>query len=78
MIRKPVEIAAPQSTRVEVEKPWIVANLLQTDLELPQKVVTQLMGDGIILVQDLVQVSLNATMKLSDHGGSDLQPIDRK
>jgi len=61
-----------------MEKPWIGANLLQTNLKFSEKVIAQLLGDRIIFVQDLVQVGLNTTMKLNDHGDSDPQLIDRK
>ena len=65
MIGKPVKIAAPEPTGIEMEKPWIRARLLDTDLELRKEVLTQLFGNSVILCENLVQVRLDAPVKPS-------------
>jgi hypothetical protein len=68
MIRKSVEVASPQATRIEVEEPRAGACLSNANPELREEVVAQLFRDAVILLEDLVEVGLDTAVESSIHG----------
>ncbi len=48
-----------------MKKAGIGTDLFNANPELSEKIVTQLFRDGVILLQDLIQIDLNATVKSS-------------
>ena len=48
-----------------MKEPGIGTNLLNPNLKLREKIVTQLVGNGVILFKHLIYVKLNASVKFS-------------
>lgn len=65
MVRESIQIAAPKTTGIKMKEPRIGADLLQPHPELCEKVVTQLIRNGVILFQNFIQIALNATVEFS-------------
>jgi hypothetical protein len=70
VVGKPLQIASSQAAGIEVIEARIRAGFLNPDLELGKEVVSQIIGDGIILGENLVQISPNPPVVASDHGVS--------
>lgn len=75
MIGKALQIAASQSTRVEMEKPRIRTRPLNPDSELCKEVVFQFVRDIAVFRQSFVQVRLDPAMESSVHEAGVLKPV---
>lgn len=69
VVRKPVQIAAPEAASIKMEVLWIRADLVDPDLKLSEEIVTELPRNAIVLPQNFVQVPLNTPMKPNLHVG---------
>ena len=78
VIGKSIQIAPSQTAGIKMKKSRIDANLLKTHLELCEKVVTQLIRNGVILLENFIQIALNSTVKSSQHDVLNQKPADRK
>jgi hypothetical protein len=70
VIGKPVQIATSQAAGIKVIEARIRAGLLNPDLKLGKEIVSQIIGDVIILAENLIQIGPNPPMEASDHGVS--------
>ena len=78
VIRKPVQIAPSETAPVEVKIPRIVNRLLKTYLQLSKEIISELVRNRIVPLQDLVQIRLHPPMEQCFHGVSDRQQADQK
>ena len=78
MIRESIEIAAPKPASVEMEILRVLGHLPDPDLKLPEEILAQLPRHTEVLVQNRVQVCLNAPVKPSSHGNEAQQRVRQK
>lgn len=67
MVGKPLQITASQAAGIEVIEAWIRTGFPNPDLKLGEEVVSENIGDGIILAENLVEISPNPPVEASDH-----------
>lgn len=77
VIWKALQIAASQTTRIEMEELWIRTRLLNPDSEFRKEIVFQFVRDVAVFLQDFVQVRLDPAMESSGHEVAILKPIHR-
>ncbi len=78
MVREPFQVTAPEPAPVKMEIPGILDSFADSDSKLGIEVLTKLMGNLIVLSQNLIQVRLNPPMKPNLQGGAARRPIRRK
>lgn len=61
-----------------MEEAGVAGGCFDTQLKLGKEVVCQEFGDGVVALQNLIQIVLNAAVKPSVHDASGRQRVDRK
>lgn len=77
VIWKALQIAAPQTTRIEMEESWIRARFTDSASEFRKEIVFQFVRDVAVFRQDFVQVRLDPAMDSNVHEAAVLKPIHR-
>ena len=67
VVRKSIQVAPPQATRVEMEERRHLRNLSNAQLKFSEKIFPELLGELVILRQNLVQVRLNPAVEPNLH-----------
>ena len=68
VIKKAVEVAPPQSARVEMEIARILRHLQQPCLELAEKLLRERWRNLIVFFQNGVQICLDSLVESNAHG----------
>jgi len=68
VVRKAMKIASSEATGIEVEPLWILNCFPYPNLKLSKEIVSKFIRDLIILLQSVIQISLDSSVKPSFHG----------
>ncbi len=70
VVRKSLEVAAPETSMIEVKIFGIRLHFANAHLELGEKVVSELERNLVVLQQNLIEIQLDSPVKPSFHGSS--------
>ena len=78
MVREAVQIAAAKAAAIKMEILRVSEGFLDPNLKLCEKILSKLIRDVMIPLQNLIQVRLNSPVEPSFHVGGARQRADRK
>lgn len=78
VIRKPLQIVAPQAAGIKVVKSRILPSSSKPDLKLRKEIISEFRRDFVVAGKDPVQIALDTPMKPNLHDSSTPPPVHRK